>query len=151
MGAANITDEMADLDLAEWAKDERSAWASHDLDRILSGYTDDCVYEDFALGRVIHGKNELRAYFAQLFESYPDSTLEIQSSFAAGNRMCSEFIMRGTHKGNLKGLPPAGKTIVIRGVHICELKGKKVSRASDYWDSASVMRQLGLLPPRSQP
>jgi hypothetical protein len=34
------------------------AWASHDVEKIVSYFTDDCVYEDVAFGVVNRGKEE---------------------------------------------------------------------------------------------
>jgi steroid delta-isomerase-like uncharacterized protein len=139
------------INLEKWIKDEEAAWASHDLDKMVAVYTDDCIYEDVALGKVMQGKEAIRAFFREFLTACPDDgSLMIKSPFASGNRMCMEFIMAGTIKGSFLGLPVTGKTISIRGVHICELRGDKVSRVSDYWDMASVMRQLGLFPPMSQ-
>jgi hypothetical protein len=43
-------------------------------------------------------------------------------------------------------MPATGKRFSIRGVTILELQGDKIRRDSDYWDAATVMRQVGLLP-----
>jgi steroid delta-isomerase-like uncharacterized protein len=123
------------------------AWASHDLDKMVAIYTEDCIYEDVALGRIMHGKKEIRAFLKEFITACPDDgSLEINSCFASSNRMCMEFTMNGTIKGSFLGVQATGKAISIRGVHVCEFKGDKVSKVSDYWDTASLMRQLGILP-----
>jgi ketosteroid isomerase-like protein len=58
--------------------------------------------------------------------------------------------MRGTIKESFLGVQATGKAISIRGVHVCELKGDRVSRVSDYWDTSTLMGQLGLLPSSPQ-
>jgi len=112
------------------------------LIKLVAVYTDDCIYEDVALGKVMHGKEEIRALFGEFISACPDDgSLKIKSPFVSSNRMCMEFIMGGTIKGSLLGSPATGKTISIRGVHVCELRGNRVSRVIDYWDMASLMRQ----------
>ncbi len=139
------------INLEKWVKDDEAAWTSHDLDKMVAVYTDDCIIEDVALGKVLQGKEAIRAFFKEFLTACPDDgSLMIKSSFASGNRMCMEFIMGGTIKGSFLGLPVTGKAFSIRGVHLCEMRGDKVSRVTDYWDMASVMRQLGLLPPIPQ-
>jgi steroid delta-isomerase-like uncharacterized protein len=54
--------------------------------------------------------------------------------------------MSGTHKGDFPGMPATGKRFSIRGVTILELEAGRIRRNADYWDAASVMRQVGLLP-----
>jgi steroid delta-isomerase-like uncharacterized protein len=139
------------IDMERWIDNEEAAWSSHDVERLLSFYTDDCVYEDLAVGKVNHGKEELRAFCKQGFTAFPDFKIETKSLFASGNRVCIEGIISGTHKGNIPGFPPAtGKMFSVRAAHICELRGDKAFRVTDYYDLASVMRQLGLLPPTPQ-
>jgi ketosteroid isomerase-like protein len=43
-------------------------------------------------------------------------------------------------------MPATGKRFSVRGATILELQSGKIRRNSDYWDAASVMRQVGLLP-----
>jgi predicted ester cyclase len=53
--------------------------------------------------------------------------------------------MSGTHKGEFPGLPPTEKRSSVRGATIIERLASKIRRNSDYWDSATFMRQVGLL------
>ena len=43
-------------DIEKMIKDWAAAWNSHDLDKTISFYTDDCVLEDNGLDVVCHGK-----------------------------------------------------------------------------------------------
>ena len=55
--------------------------------------------------------------------------------------------MSGTHKGDLPGIPATGKRFPsVRGSTILELEAGKIRRESDYWDAATFMKQVGLLP-----
>lgn len=99
--------------LDEWA----TAWSSHDTDKVLSLFTDDCLYDDVTFGVVNRGKKELRAW-----------------------------VLTGTHHADFPGMPATGKRFSVRGATILELQGEKIRRNSDYWDAATVMRQVGLLP-----
>jgi steroid delta-isomerase-like uncharacterized protein len=55
--------------------------------------------------------------------------------------------MSGTHKGDLPGIPATGKRFSsVRGSTILELDGGKIRREADYWDAATFMKQIGLLP-----
>jgi steroid delta-isomerase-like uncharacterized protein len=139
-------------DMEQWVRGEDAAWALKDVEKILSFYTDDCLYEDLAVGRANHGKEEVRAFIKDIFISFPDFKIEVQSFFASSDHVCIESLLSGTHTGNIPGFPPAtGKSFSVRGAHICQLREGKACRVSDYYDMASVMRQLGMLPPPPQP
>lgn len=130
-----------------WANNQLAAWNSHDAEKILSFYSDDCIYEDLVVGKVNHGKEELRAFITDLFTGSPDIRMEKKSFFASGDHVCMEWIMSGTHSGNWTGMPATGKSFSVRGVSVSEIRDGKVKQNTDYYDGAPLMRQLGLLPP----
>jgi len=108
--------------LNEWA----AAWSSHDPDRVLALFTDDCVYEDVPFGVVIHGKEELRAFATAAFDAVPDLTFQLTNRFAAGSLAAMEWAMSGTHKGDFPGLPATGKGFsALRGATVIEAHGRK--------------------------
>jgi hypothetical protein len=80
----------------------------------------------------------------QFISGFPDVTFELRSSFANGTGGSAEWVMRGTHKGDLPGLPATGKRMDVRGASIFEFSGNKIRRCSDYWDMATLLNQLGL-------
>src|SRR5947209_19624173 len=81
-------------------------WSLHDMERLLSLFTDDCVYEDVTLGLVNHGKSELAAFATGFFTAFPDFHVELLSHFDAGAWAGVEWRMSGTHEGDLMGTPP---------------------------------------------
>jgi steroid delta-isomerase-like uncharacterized protein len=124
-----------------------TAWSSHDTEKILALFTDDCIYEDVTFGVINRGKAELRAFANGVFAGVPDFKIELTARFVADTWASTEWVMSGTHKGDFPGMPATGKRFsAIRGASIVELQGSKLRRCSDYWDAATVMRQVGLLP-----
>src|SRR4051794_40432496 len=43
----------------------------------------------------------------------PDVHHEILDSFGEGDRVVARIVVRGTHGGDLMGIPPTGKTVAI--------------------------------------
>jgi steroid delta-isomerase-like uncharacterized protein/uncharacterized protein (TIGR02118 family) len=120
-------------------------WSAHDMTRLLSLCTDDIVYADVPMGVVNRGHAELRAFGEGIFSGFPDVTFGRQSSFANGDRGGWEWVMRGTHKGDLPGMPATGKRIEVRGSSTFEFDGNRIRRCSDYWDMATFLKQLGFM------
>jgi steroid delta-isomerase-like uncharacterized protein len=137
---------MATSDLERMLDDWATAWSSHDPERVLALFTDDCVFEDVTFGVVIRGKEELRSFANGAFAAVPDIKFELTSRLAAGQGAAIEWVMSGTHKGDFPGMPATGKRISVRGSSIFELEAVKIRRESDYWDAATFMKQVGLLP-----
>jgi steroid delta-isomerase-like uncharacterized protein len=132
----------------EWVLDEwATAWSSHDTEKVLALFTDDCVYEDVTFSVINRGKAELGAFANGVFAGVPDFKIELTARFVADTWASMEWVMSGTHKGDFPGMPATGKRFSsVRGASIVELQGSKIRRCSDYWDAATVMRQVGLLP-----
>jgi steroid delta-isomerase-like uncharacterized protein len=54
--------------------------------------------------------------------------------------------MRGTHTGEMPGMPATGKRFEVRGASTFEFRDAKILRCSDYWDMATLLKQLGFMP-----
>ena len=136
VGIANGKDNRSDLVQKEFA-----AWNAHDADKVASFYTDDVVYEDVAFGLKAHGHEELRKMARDFFAAVPDLKLEVVRNTSMGRGGSVEWIFSGTDVGLYK----TGKKFSVRGASVYELRGSKFSSNRDYYDSASIMRQVGLL------
>lgn len=130
-------------DVEKMLKDYTAAWNSYDVNKILPFFTDDCVYEDAALGVVNHGKKELTAFINSASTNTPDVKIELKSAFGAGDWAGSEWVITGTYL-------PTGKKFSIRGASITEMRKGKISRNTDYWNMAAFLRQVGLMPAPSK-
>jgi steroid delta-isomerase-like uncharacterized protein len=110
-----------------------AAISSHDVEKMASLFTEDCLYEDVALGSVMHGREALKTGYRNLFSSIPDFKLELESLFIADDWVGSEWVMTGT--------PTTGENFSIRGASISQLQGGKIKRNADYYDPASLLWQ----------
>jgi predicted ester cyclase len=81
----------------------------------------------------------------------PDARTEIVNLISDGARVASEHIGRGTHTGPFVRpagtIPPAQRAFELRIGEFCEMHEGKIAKLRAYYDSATMMRQLGLLPP----
>ena len=141
IGAANGMYKSSDLVQSNFA-----AWNAHDADKVASLYTDDVIYEDVPFGLVARGHAEMRKMAADFFASIPDLKLEVVSSTSVGNRGSVEWIFSGTEMGLYK----TGKKFSVRGASVYAVRDGKFSGNRDYYDSASIMRQVGVLPKAAQ-
>lgn len=134
----------------KWIRDLFAAYEPYDEEKVLSLHTDDYVYEDVARGVVVRGKAQFAAFLREFFSAFPDYKGQLTSSFVSGDRACVEYVMTGTHTGDLPGLPATGKRISLRMAEIWELRDGKIAKASSYYDAATMLRQLGMLPSTPQ-
>ena len=118
-----------------------AAWNSHDPDKMLPVFTDDVFYEDVAFGEVSHGKAELRKFAASEFEGVPDLELKLVRASIANGHGTIEWTFTGTDKAVFK----TGKKFTVRGVSVVDVHDGKISRSLDFYDVATIMRQVGVL------
>ena len=76
------------------------AWNRHDVDALMSFMTEDCVFEASAgpdvCGTRYTGRAEVRAGFAEVWETFPDAHWGNARHFVVGDRGVSEWTFTGT-------------------------------------------------------
>jgi steroid delta-isomerase-like uncharacterized protein len=112
-------------------------------------------YADDATGRIYGvigpaGTDEFRAFFHELFDAFPDFKLEILDLVVEDNRAAVRWRATGTFNGSrsFQGLEPTGKHIEIEGCDMVWVTDGKIVRIEAYYDTSSLARQLGAMPPK---
>lgn len=117
----------------------------HDFDATIDTF-EHPRYELIATGDVHDGEAEVRAYFDETRTAFPDQTNEPLAFHHAENAVIVEFILRGTHEGPLRGLPPTGRSFECRmtAFFLFPEGGDRIVGERVYFDQATIMRQLGV-------
>ena len=102
-------------------------------------------YELIATGQVFDGEEQVRRYFATSRSAFPDQRNEIHSLRHADDAVVVEFDLLGTHTGEFAGFAATGRSFRCRMAAIFEFEGDRISCERVYFDSATILRQLGLL------
>jgi len=125
------------------AQDWVAAWNSHDADAFTGIFTGEAIFEHVPLGSVSRGTEEIRAFAQFVFTALPDLKMEVLNTTVKGGHATIEWLFTATDTG----FYGTGKPFAARGVTVIDLYGTKIARDSDYWDIATILRQVGLLPP----
>jgi steroid delta-isomerase-like uncharacterized protein len=127
-------------------RDYCATWSPNpDIEKLLTYFTDDCIYENIPREQTYHGKDGVRAYVKACYDAIPDFKIEVTSVFASGDWLACEWVMTGTQTGVTKDFPGTGKSFNMRGSSIVQLKEGKIHRNADYWDMMTFLRQVGLI------
>ena len=121
------------------------AWNSLEPQRVVDVLTDDHTYEDVTFAVVCRGAAETRGFFQDAYSAFPDLRFTLTSAAAGAERGAMEWTMTGTHHGDMPGLPATGKPFSVRGATVFEIAAEKISAVRDYWDLATLLRQIGLM------
>jgi steroid delta-isomerase-like uncharacterized protein len=78
--------------------------------------------------------------------AFPDLQFTIEDMIAEGDTVVVRYTTRGTHQGNLWGIPPTGKQVSATGIFIDRLvNGKAVEQWTNF-DDLGLLHQLGVIP-----
>jgi len=119
---------------------------AHDPAAVARHTADDAVYEDVALGRVLHGPSEIASFVEEATRTSSDFRFEEVSLFTAGTEYANEWVMLGNNDRARPGV--TGRSFRVRGASIGRLDTSgRISENRDYYNLAELLTQLGLLPP----
>jgi steroid delta-isomerase-like uncharacterized protein len=122
-------------------------WNSKDPDKLMSAFTIDGVYEDVPFGIKKKGSAELREMHKFFHDAVSDLYCKFVDAHVADGNGTIEWIFGGKDIGVFK----TGKPFAVPGVSVIEVKDGKISRNLDYYDAATIMKQVGVLPERKAP
>lgn len=108
---------------------------------LTANYVDhDPANPDFGRGPESHRK--LTNYYLTAF---PDTKFTIEDTFAEGDRVFLRWNVRGTHRGNLGGIPPTGKNVNVSGMVAFRVANNKITESWTNWDALGLFRQIGVV------
>jgi steroid delta-isomerase-like uncharacterized protein len=90
------------------------------------------------------GLKQLTAMFRRAF---PDGRMTIEDMVAEEDRVATRKTFRGTHQGELMGIPPTRKAVAIGLMDIARLVDGKVVESWSAADDLGLLQQLGALAP----
>ncbi len=123
------------------------AWNSGEGDALVACFTEDAAYTDIAVGQTFRGPNEIRQFQADTFHAFPDFRIDLSQVIVDGTGSYAlDWTMSGTHLGDRPGLPSTGKPFSLPAASVGLRLDGLITRNTDYWNMASFLIQVGILP-----
>ena len=126
--------------MEQWA----ALHTSHEVEKWLDLFTDDCVYDDVALGIVARTRAERRDLLEATLVFAPDWAMTMVTAVADDERGAMEWVMTGTHLGDFPGLPVSGKSFSVRGAGVGRFANGRISQWTDYFSFSMLAEQLAV-------
>lgn len=92
------------------------------------------------------GRAGLRAAAALFRAALPDWRSDVDRLIAEGDIVVEHFHATGTHTGELFGVPPTGRTLVLAGINIFRIADGRIVERWGCLDMAGLQQQLALGP-----
>jgi steroid delta-isomerase-like uncharacterized protein len=97
-------------------------------------------------GEPADGEEAVRELLQGLMDGFPDFHAEIGKLHFADDVVFGEARITGTHNGEFNGIPPTGKPIDVTIAAIFEFDEDRLLCETVYWDFATLLQQIGVLP-----
>jgi len=113
-------------------------------------FTTSHVHHDPANPRLSAGPAGIKELVSQYHQAFPDANWSVQEMLEAGNNVICRWTGKGTHQGNLSGIPPTGKAVTVTGIWILRFENGKIAESWDSWDALGLLQQIGVVPKLGQ-
>ena|SRR5688572_20905675 len=113
----------------------------HDFDTTIDTF-EHPRYEIVATGEVHDGEEAVRAYFDETRAAFPDQRNEPIALRHAEDAVIAEFVLKGTHEGELRGFAPTGRSFECRMAAFFLFEDDRLVCERVYFDSATILAQL---------
>lgn len=95
-------------------------------------------------------REAFRQLFLGLLTAFPDLAITNEDLIAEGDKVVGRWITRGTHQGNLWGIPPTGKQVTITSMDINRIADGRIAERWHEYDALGMMQQIGVVPTPDQ-
>jgi steroid delta-isomerase-like uncharacterized protein len=131
------------------------AFNRRDVEKSKTLVTDDVKFTNIPFNVDFTGPKGYREYLDNWTTAMPDAKVEIVNVIANADWVAVEFVGRGKHTGPLAGPDgPISATYKQLDMKFCELlrlRDGQIAEARVFFDAATMMRQLGILPLATAP
>lgn len=93
----------------------------------------------------IRGRENMIAFWADMFDGVSDLAITEDEVVSAGNRVVTRHVGRGTHDGEFMGIEPTGNTFEIDGIDCYHIEDGKIAEGWVVVDSLGMLQQLGVV------
>lgn len=121
-------------------------WNHGDGTAVVASLTPGGTYEDPTTGGPLTGE-ALAASVSAVAVGFPDLSFDVVNvAPTSDTSVVVQWVMHGTNTGPMPGGPATGGTIALPGVDLIDYDpgSDRISKVTGYFDSATMLRQLGL-------
>lgn len=94
----------------------------------------------------MQGLEAYKQFVSVYLTAFPDLHFTIEEQIAEGDKTVTRWTARGTHRGELMGIPPTGKQVTGTGITIIRWANGKAEEAWLNSDGLGLLQQLGVVP-----
>jgi len=93
----------------------------------------------------MQGLEAFKQFLSLYLSAFSDARFTVEDLIAEGDRVVARHTFRGTHTGDLMGIPPTGKQVSGTGIQITRIANGKAVEQWFNGDDLGLMQQLGVV------
>lgn len=93
-----------------------------------------------------NGFEGVRQTIAMLHDAFSEQRYDVHHVIGEGDTVVIDATMHGRHTGNFLGIPPTGRKVALRSVHIVRYRDGREVETWALSDRLGLMQQLGVIP-----
>jgi len=121
-----------------------------DMDAVDRLFAADYVDHDRSRADLPPGPAGVKLAWQALRAAFPDLHATIEEMVAEGDKVAVRGVIRGTHQGELMGMPPTGKAVTMALTDINRIAGGQLAERWGEADMLGLLQQLGATPAPGQ-
>jgi steroid delta-isomerase-like uncharacterized protein len=122
-------------------------WSQGITDAVDRYVARDYVRYDPGLPFDVRGPEGIRQIVHMYRSAFPDIGFTPADIVEDGDRVAVRWEIRGTHRGELMGIPPTGLPVDLTAIEIFRLADGRIVEQWVAVDNLGMLRQLGVFPP----
>jgi steroid delta-isomerase-like uncharacterized protein len=113
-------------------------------------FASDYVLHDPAIPDEIRSPEGVKGFVQMYRSAYPDTDITVEDQIAEGDDVATRWTARGTHQGELMGIPPSGNRVEVTGITVDRFSGGQFVESWTSYDALGMMQQIGTIPEPGQ-
>jgi predicted ester cyclase len=94
----------------------------------------------------VSGPEGIKQLITVFLTAFPDLQMTFEDQMGEGDKIASRWTVRGTHQGDLFGIPPTGKQVTFTGLVISRMVGNQITEEWEHFDQLGLLQQVGAVP-----
>jgi steroid delta-isomerase-like uncharacterized protein len=132
------------------AREQVDAFSRGDWELLRGTLASDSRYDELGTQRKIEGPEKIIELFKDWKAAFPDGAGTVTSAVSSGNTVALEVTWKGTHTGPLESaegtIPASGKRQETPAAIFFTFEGDKIKESRHYFDSLTLLKQIGAQP-----
>ena len=87
-------------------------------------------------------REQFKAMAGMMLAAFPDVEVAIKDQIAEGDKVVTRWVAQATQRGEFMGVPPTGKRVTLKGIHIHRIEDGRIASLREEFDMFGLLQQL---------